>query len=197
MKQELQDKLYEKYPKLFGQKDQSMYQTCMCWGIETRDGWYNIIDNACNIIQWYVDESRKERARNLQWNRILSQALNGNTANLYRFYNKRLGYNEEQTNKAVQEQVERKVFREVKEALPQLQFTQVKEKYGTLRIYTNYTDDYISGVIVMAENMSGSTCEVCGVPGRLTGKGWYSTLCKRCEKEHDNPNERKAEDNDE
>lgn len=31
---ELQEKLFEKYPKIFRQKDLSMNETCMCWGIE-------------------------------------------------------------------------------------------------------------------------------------------------------------------
>ena len=55
MKQELQDKLFEKYPKIFIQKDWSMQQTCMCWGICTGDGWYHIIDTLCHEIQHRVD----------------------------------------------------------------------------------------------------------------------------------------------
>ena len=34
MKKELQDKLYNDFPKIFKQKDLSMKETCMCWGIE-------------------------------------------------------------------------------------------------------------------------------------------------------------------
>ena len=51
MNQRLQDKLYEKYPKIFGQKDLPMTQTAMCWGIDCGDGWYNIIDTLCCHIQ--------------------------------------------------------------------------------------------------------------------------------------------------
>ena len=54
MKQELQDKLFEKYPKIFAQKDLPMDQTSMCWGITTGDGWYNIIDTLCQCIQTHV-----------------------------------------------------------------------------------------------------------------------------------------------
>jgi len=35
MKVELQQKLYDKYPLLFTDKDADMRTTCMCWGIET------------------------------------------------------------------------------------------------------------------------------------------------------------------
>ena len=54
MKEELQDALYEKYPDIFVQKDLPMHQTCMCWGIDTCDGWYKIIDALCQRIKWYV-----------------------------------------------------------------------------------------------------------------------------------------------
>ena len=51
MKAELQNKLFKKYPKIFRQKDLSIQQTLMCWGICCGDGWYNIIDNLCSCIQ--------------------------------------------------------------------------------------------------------------------------------------------------
>ena len=54
MKQELQDKLFEKYPKIFRQKDLPMQQTAMCWGVCCGDGWYNIIDTLCHNIQTHV-----------------------------------------------------------------------------------------------------------------------------------------------
>jgi hypothetical protein len=57
---------------------------------------------------------------------------------------------------------------------------QVKEKFGLLRCYTSTTDDYISGVIAMAESMSSATCEYCGMPGKRRGGGWIQTLCDKC-----------------
>ena len=50
MKKELQNKLFVRYPELFKQKDLPMAQTCMCWGIETGDGWYGLIDHMCAEI---------------------------------------------------------------------------------------------------------------------------------------------------
>lgn len=59
------------------------------------------------------------------------------------------------------------------------EFFQIKEKFGSLRVYDNGHDDFIDGVISMAERMSSCTCEVTGNPGRLYRKGhWYKTLCK-------------------
>ena len=55
MKKELQDKLFEKYPKLYRQKDLDKTQTAMCWGMSCGSGWYNIIDNLSATIQNRID----------------------------------------------------------------------------------------------------------------------------------------------
>jgi hypothetical protein len=61
---------------------------------------------------------------------------------------------------------------------PEYEFVQIKEKFGTLRVYDSGHDEYIAGVIRMAENMSVFTCEITGKPGRLCTSGhWYKTLC--------------------
>ena len=44
MKPELEEKLYEKYPNLYKQRFLSPTQSCMCWGIDCGDGWFDIID---------------------------------------------------------------------------------------------------------------------------------------------------------
>jgi hypothetical protein len=66
---------------------------------------------------------------------------------------------------------------------PEVIATQVKEKYGTLRFYYNGGDDYVDGVVSMAESMSERTCEVCGAPGELREGGWLRTLCDQHVKE--------------
>jgi hypothetical protein len=132
MKPELQDKLFETYPKIFVQKDLPMSQTCMCWGIDTGDGWYNILDTLCKYIQNHVD-------RNL-----------------------RSDQNAEQV---------------------QVEATQVKEKYGGLRFYYHGGDDFIDGLVWMAEGLSNRTCEVCGAPGTQNSHGWIKTRCGPCSEE--------------
>jgi len=49
----LQQSLFNKYPKLFAQRDLPMTQTCMCWGIECGDGWYGVIDRMCEKLAAY------------------------------------------------------------------------------------------------------------------------------------------------
>ena len=55
MKQELQEKLFDKYPKIFRDKDKDITQSCMGWGIECPDAWYDLIDACCDVLQWFCD----------------------------------------------------------------------------------------------------------------------------------------------
>jgi hypothetical protein len=64
------------------------------------------------------------------------------------------------------------------EVVPQVTLDQVKEKFGTLRFYYTGGDDYIRGLVSMAESMSGILCETCGKPGTSTRGGWIKTACK-------------------
>ncbi len=43
MDKELQQRLYDRFPALYRQKDLPMSQTCMCWGMECDDGWFDLI----------------------------------------------------------------------------------------------------------------------------------------------------------
>lgn len=60
---------------------------------------------------------------------------------------------------------------------PYPKVAQVKEKFGTLRFYISGGNQYIDGLIDMAENMSATTCEVCGNIGEGRSESWIRTLC--------------------
>ena len=122
MNKKLEQELFDKYPKIFIEKDLPMSETCMCWGIDCGNGWFNLLDLLCSSLQWDTDKNDRE----------------------------------------------------------QVVATQVKEKFGTLRFYTHGTDEYQRGMIALAENMSGKTCDVCGQPGETKGRMWVSTLCEPC-----------------
>jgi hypothetical protein len=68
---------------------------------------------------------------------------------------------------------------ENKEYIP-VKFDQIKEKFGGLRIYHSGGDDYIDGVISMAESFSYEICEICGERGKPNKGGWIVTLCDKC-----------------
>jgi hypothetical protein len=68
---------------------------------------------------------------------------------------------------------------------PAIEVIQVKEKFGTLRVYTNYDGDpVVSKVVEEAERASAITCEVCGSIYRvkLETKGWHKVRCEKCRK---------------
>jgi hypothetical protein len=68
MREELDRKLCEKYPLLFKNRNAPMTETCMFWGFQHGDGWYQIIDNLCFNIQSHIDWSSKNNAWDLKWN---------------------------------------------------------------------------------------------------------------------------------
>ncbi len=61
--------------------------------------------------------------------------------------------------------------------LPECYADQVKEKFGTLRFYMSSSTDEMEAWIDEAEAESAVTCEECGAPGKLRGKGWLYTAC--------------------
>ena len=55
MKEELQQKLFKKYPKIFSQVGKSPEESNMAFGIQTGDGWHWLIDQVCGEIQRLTD----------------------------------------------------------------------------------------------------------------------------------------------
>jgi hypothetical protein len=125
VKQELDEYLVKTFPKLFIERNMDATETCMCWGFECADGWFNILNQLCQNIQHHIDWKNRES-----------------------------------------------------EVVPQVVVEQVKEKFGTLRFYYRGGDEYISGLVSMAEAMSGVMCEDCGAPGEPNNGGWIKTLCQ-------------------
>jgi hypothetical protein len=178
MKQELDEALCAKYPKIFKYRHAPMTHTAMCWGFECGDGWYNIIDVLCLHIQHHVNQKRKERAKALRFNRALKRALNGDVRPLQMHFS--FGDYTEPTKFGIEyayKAIERAEYEEVPPYMPYVTASQVKEKFGGLRFYTNGYTEGIGAMISMAESMSYRTCEECGNPGRSNNYGWISTLC--------------------
>jgi hypothetical protein len=64
---------------------------------------------------------------------------------------------------------------------------QVKEKFGTLRIYTMGGDEEFEKFVDLAERLSEITCEQCGARGKIRPGGWLKTLCDPCEEKSHGP----------
>ena len=62
-----------------------------------------------------------------------------------------------------------------------MEIIQIKEKYGTLRIYLNFYTDEIKDMIRKAEDESYYTCEICGkhIGGPIT-TSWIYSMCEDC-----------------
>ena len=62
MKQEKQEEnkqqiLYDRYPEIFRQKDLPMTETCMCWGIDCGDGWFDLLNELCQRLDFVRKKS--------------------------------------------------------------------------------------------------------------------------------------------
>lgn len=60
MRKELDEKLCEKYPKIFADRHGDKRVTCMCWGFDCDDGWYWLIDKVCSNLQWNTDNNNRD-----------------------------------------------------------------------------------------------------------------------------------------
>ncbi len=57
MDKALDDKLVADFPKIFRDRNKTADLTCMAWGFECGDGWYNLIHDLCETIQNRIDSS--------------------------------------------------------------------------------------------------------------------------------------------
>lgn len=73
-------------------------------------------------------------------------------------------------------------YRKPDEQISQVVATQVKEKFGYLNFYYNGGDEYINGMVSLAESMSQYICERCGTIENVgqTSRPWIFTICKNC-----------------
>lgn len=190
MSPEKDNQLCRNYPILYKDRYASMYATCMCWGFECGDGWFDLLDELSGKLEAMNDRMRDEalsrRGRtarfsmwlaSLVWDKPLDLLCDDVCNSAYKphgqswwktQYRRFVGW-----------------FSEFLRPFPRPNYilaVQVKEKYGTLRYYTNTFDDEADGHIRDAEKKSEKTCESCGKPGKPRGGGWIRTLCEECNK---------------
>ena len=69
--------------------------------------------------------------------------------------------------------------------LDKFYFTQLKEKYGTMRIYTSVLPESVDFLVSLYENFSKQVCSKCGNPAKYHTKWWIEYLCENCIDTHD------------
>jgi len=157
-RQELQERLFKKYPKLFRQVNLPPSQTCMCWGIECGKGWFPIIEALCEWLDWNIKHNDYPQVEFIQ----IKEKFGG-----LRIYYTIVG-----------KELSEKEFNRRKK---------IKNKYKDYKTYKEYYNIHfykIDGAIEFAGRISYKICENCGRPGKLiTIYGWNYTLCKDCAKQ--------------
>ena len=159
MNSKLQNKLVDKYPKIFLDDKRSKI---LCWGIECPDSWYHILEALCFRIQQAVDNPPTQIKKTI-------------IGFLFGWIFKLLG-------------IERKYFlvlnKIVQKKIPQIKAVQVKEKFGLLRFYTNYSNDEINNIIYFAELLTSKICYNCASfkNVKMVHGGWVIYLCQDCRK---------------
>lgn len=186
MRKELDEALCKKYPKIFRDRYRGMEFTCMCWGFECGDGWFDLIDVLCGTIQRHIDSRRRYRADTLLFNRALRRAERGDLQCLMNCYagttpardkdkyERQLAWAEQRTTATIKD-IDSK-WRKVPERIEQVVAVQVKEKFGGLRFYIDGGDDEINAMIDVMCEMSYRICEDTGNPGKVRSGAWIRTL---------------------
>jgi hypothetical protein len=68
--------------------------------------------------------------------------------------------------------------KDIQTARLHVEFVQVKEKFGRLRIHTNSSDKKLYELTKKYEEISATVCEFTGQPGSLRKVGsWFKTTC--------------------
>lgn len=190
MRKELQDKLFNDYPKIFKQKDLSMQGTCMCWGIECGDGWYWLIDNLCSQLQWDIDHNNRDYIMKNKLLRKIIPFLKKLIDYIPGKYNfkKKIQYNpliyiRSYLNRLIYLWRSKQEFIYIdSNRYPQIEAVQVKEKFGGLRFYIGSGSSQQHAIISFAESLSYSICEQCGSTKNViqTEGDWIYTRCEEC-----------------
>lgn len=163
--------LLQRYPVLF-EREEGSQEPFALFGFECDIGWYHIIEKACDTIyseyRWKNNDLKdvKKKLENID-------------EYVKRSYDKELTHEQalERLTKAYE-----KCSAEVEIAKAKLpKVAQIKEKFGTLRMYMDYTehtDPAVRCIESYAENMSTVTCERCGNVGITYHMRWHKTLCR-------------------
>lgn len=81
--------------------------------------------------------------------------------------------------------------KEIKEALPQeklddYRIIQIKEKWGELRWYDNWSTEKLMKIENKYTHISRYTCIKCGKPATKITRGWISPYCDNCVPDFEN-----------
>lgn len=169
MNKRLDRYLVKSFPLLFADRHKPMTETCLCWGFECGDGWYRIIKEAAArleplIAKWIADNPYKNR---FPW--WIFSRYNMHVVLQWRCYSFLAIWEWAMIGLGL---------RQPPRYWPCA--SQVKEKYGTLRLYLTGYPLGFDAIECEAEEKSKRVCELCGRSGKLVGTNWLYTRCYKC-----------------
>ncbi len=175
MNEQLDKQLCEKYPKIFRDRHKSMTETCMYWGFEHGDGWYDILEHLCESLTRTYSTSIE-----LDDEDGLRLGLEKCT------YTKKYHF-DVKAPQVIADQVKQKFgtlrFYYHIEYDPKLVELKNTGKYPRIEKIMDRYAAYYQGMVHMAEIMSSRTCELTGKKGEMhvsggSLMGYYHTLNK-------------------
>ena len=163
--------LIKRFPLLF-QHQEGSQEPFALFGFECSIGWYDIIEKACETI---YSSYRYNSSRVTEFKYDLD--------NIDETVKKRQSWDKDKTREWIITNTQNFYDTSVKDLevskLELPKFVQIKEKFGSLRLYHDGGNKFSAGVIQYAELLSTVVCEVCGNSGQTYHIGWNRTLCKQ------------------
>lgn len=171
MNKELEKILVEKYPIILKDYYGDVRHTCLAFGFEHEDGWYKIMDHLLGYLTQLM-----ERELTIQYKKEYRDQYTDVDGFCTKYY----------------------YYRTLP---PQITINQIKEKYGTLRVYyqtepidvpediwvnldqidfdkkINNYEMAIHNAIDFATYQSSITCEITGKDGKYYDQGWCMVRC--------------------
>lgn len=155
MKPELQSQLYARYPDIFCNRGKSPQESCLAFGLECGDGWFDLLDHLCYALSHVYSTGfyAGDEYVSVESPQVVADQVKEKYGQLCFYHH--LEFPDS--------------FRE-----------QAKTYPDAKRIMDSYSD-HIDGIVHMAESMSERICEATGLPGEMhvsggTRLGWYRTL---------------------
>jgi hypothetical protein len=169
---ELDKKLCKLAPHLFADRRASMQVTCLCWGFDCGNGWYELLKEAATKLEPLCKaEYEKYIQIEKPWYKPVREAISfiSRASFLFHILYKFASW------------LDPNIYNS-----PMHWFgggpraSQVKEKYGGLRFYLTHGTPEMYAIVGKAESQSLMTCETCGKPGKRRGREWLYTRCNSC-----------------
>lgn len=208
MTRELEKKLLKKYPDILKNMYGDMSQTCMAFGIETPDAWYNLLDNLLE------DLTKIQKQYDVE---ITAQQIKEKFGTLRFYHDTKLGKSWTFKKRYFNVFIRNVIYKLIN--LPFIPENKIQSKLLVFATYLDTTrylfkgkemiskcrywdggekvnankhvDELISSAISKYENFSFMICADCATSGThdnpiIETSGWISYICKSCNKIREN-----------